>query len=45
LSFNGPVTKDIAWGDTSIVLLESTITSQRNIEVKQLDLTITPTVG
>jgi len=40
LSFEGPVTKDIAWGDTSIVLLESKITSQRNIEVKQLDVAL-----
>ena len=41
LSFNGPATKDIAWGDKEVVLLESTLTSGRNVEVKQLSLQLT----
>lgn len=42
-TFDGPATKDMAWGDKDIVLLESTVTSQRNIEVKELSITLTLT--
>jgi hypothetical protein len=43
LSFNGPATKDIAWWDKEVVLLESTISSGRNVEVKAIDVKLTLT--